>query len=1444
MRTFMKKSSPALLLAVLVLLTGILVGTAVTASAEEVAEPEHEASVYHPVTGLLKSGRLDDLLAEYSWLGATYNYRIVLHKDAELAKAGLYIKGFSEVEGNGHTIYIDDSINVSSTTHFLMVTHEGNTVFKNINFVGQDMDWDGSVETMKAFGSVDNYFGAIQINAGNRHVEFQNCTMTGFKTLGRASCIWFTGNTTAKNQNGDIVYDASVYNNNYGLYLKDTEIVGNYAGGVKSNGSNSDGYAVWVQYSGTGYYGNKVHVSGNTLVKDNYHNITGLARSNIYVFKTGAATGIESSVLMVEEDFTGCVGMNVDQSINHDVAAGRRGCIFYVGDSFDADGKYIRQGVVFANTGDAGSCYVSPQGVSLGHLPSYLVADDETSPYGSFVGAAHGGNFSKLTDTVTLTVMDKTGTKVLFDYEVEVQNGAFIASALPTWATWYDAKYGTPSKTHANGTDYIGKVNYETGFLASTNKGVTWVYQTVMTNHTSSAGVSTINSNLTHLEAVGDYVMEFHHGTALNSTLIIDFNGYTLTRADKSYYLMWEGNSAGTYWQNITIRNIVVDGTITDAEGNTSIPTDGVTFIRGRKHATMTFENCEFKNIITTGTAKETYSSYGAAIMVNADSPITLKNVTMTNCKGHAGAFYAGAVSVYLAGNTRIGELENGAVVANTAAGTYAVDTAIAVIETFTGEVYLSIEGYGTTNQPVYYRDSKVTPTDELKARAFVAEGAEILGRIAPSGAPTTYFAYNNQGTLSWTTPGNALADTVVYDAETNTLSRSAWFYNDGTADVQTSVVIADVFNYFVKDIDMSAVEAVNATTLAYGDLKTVIAAAAAGQTVEVLRDVKGVKNIDIPGSVTIDGNGHTLTMYNTEKPAEEDAIYFFKPLNHWITIKDVVLHGGAAEVGVWDEKVAAPNNSQVFPAYKILTLDNVKITGMRWTYTDTSDRGMIFGAGQWCTNLYLNDVEITDNIFNTPNGTSSATYGLVIRMASSVATFMSGKCVVKDNFRIVPGTEEGTVNYYPANFKNTNQARLVIGELAEGSRIHVSNGINHAALINAETGLPYNYSGMIFRDRDSFAMAADKILTSGYYYSYNYLVWDGVSTTTVDGKTVAMISVNTTATLDTANVQGGGGIDSDRLAMIYYIPITADRYATDVVVAKDGEEIWRKNLSELTLKTDFADGKARFVIDGADIGMAELTDTYEIYLRAAGTDKVLNGTPATYEAVAKTYLMGLLAGEYDNEMKAAVASLLRYGAKVQTFFKHNLDNLAMTADDEAAWIAAGYLEEIGDGLKGGESVQAFGAGSVAGVELYGATLTMENQMSLRLYFTADSIEGLTFKVGGEAVEVMEGNGMYYIEASHIGTANLAAPVEFEIASVAETLTYTASPMSYVFAVFATENSQITQELKDACEALYYYFVAAGAYFNFNTDIGFTSALVVSLDPVNAYSIPYGITAA
>ncbi len=1425
MRNFMKKSSLALLLAVLVLLTCILVGTAITASADDTAtEPEHEATLYaEDGITVIKTGTFYEVMNyQQGASGNTTNYKVKLHKDVVLTAAWV-VKNVAEIDGAGHTIYIADAINVEDTTYFFSITHKGTTVFKNINFVGQSKAWwEGGkkVEDMKAFGVADKTKGAggaIYVGSADRHFEMQNCTMTAFRTNGQASCIFY-----------NYAGATATYDGNCGVYLKDTVIVGNYAVGATWGGSSS---AIKLPVYAN-VYGNKLHVSGNTIVKDNYDKFGDA--SNIYVYNSnsGANGPIESSVLFVEDDFTGTVGVMLLGGMAS--SSKLRGCVFFEGESYDTAN---RQGVVFANNGYAttGGDWISPQSTN-----SYrnFVNDDSTTPCGCFASANIATNWSTLTDTTKLTVMDSTGEKEIFSGDFLIQNGAILSA----WATWTDSTYGTVSKTHANGVDYIATLS--SGIVpvfASKDNGATWEFHEKLTN-------TVLTKDYTNVEVLGDYVIDRILTFAEGSAVVVDFNNFTVTRANGQYYFYCVGTSADSL--SFTVKNAKFVGDANDSTAynlflllNTHANPNGMS----AASPAVTFDNCTFTNFVTNGSGNDTDTKGRAAVIgAGGRSKVILKDVTMTGCAGTKGAVYvygsAGSATgvkndpempaIYLEGNTQIYNDTTKSETRNMV-HIWQNYAALGVSGTFTGTVEVSPRTTGD-NKPTYGQsNSESNACDDAKARCYVAEGAEVKGRIFATG--TNYFAYNNNGTLCWMSPGGTLDTTNVvplsYDEETNTLSGAAWYYNDGKKDVATTVAVPGQYVYFIKEVDADAVIN-NGSTLVYGDLKTVLEGAAADQTVEILRDVTGVQNITISNAITVDGNGKTLTWAIVDADNLTEAENFMiKAAADGIVYKDIVFHGGAAEKGVW-ERSLAPYDSVMLPHEAAISFEGCTIRGARIEYTQSNaEIGAIFGSGYKA--LTLIDTTIIDNIikFSEAHGGTDAVDSyphLITQRSNTAITKISGKMVFNENYRIVA---DGKV-YQDNLFGSTK--RLLVGELTAGSEVHTVAAQPFTPELNAE-GKPYNNSGYLYTDNLTAIEATtedDVVTITGSSYYQSYLHYTG---TQIDQLAANQISMS--------DMYAQGEITTDKFQLYYKSTVKADYYGTDVVIKINGNEVSRKNLSEHK-----APAASVFTFDDVAVGMAELTDAIEIELQDKETKAVL----ASKSTMAKEYADGLIAATegVTTAQKKAVASLLQYGAMVQTYFGYHTDELAMTADDLTAWKEANIITDVATNSIdiSGEKVYATASGTQPeGITVGGAGLTMENEMSLRLYFSLGEGKALTdysFTIDGVPVTPEESGSRYYIEASNIGTADLAKYVAFAITYGETTYTVNASPMTYVLAV--TKNDAQPDNLKNVCEALYYYYKAVAECFPSVIDAtGFVivgTQLVKSIDTETGYSVPHGVS--
>ncbi|MBO4980060.1 MAG: hypothetical protein J6D16_06605, partial [Clostridia bacterium] len=904
---------------------------------------------------------------------------------------------------------------------------------------------------------------------------------------------------------------------------------------------------------------------------------------------------------------------------------------------------------------------------------------------------------------------------------------------------------------------------------------------------------------------------------ASNATWTLDFHGNLFQRGNNYSRIEFDGTGV-----NATIKNARFD--------DSNLASGLYTMLVASGGATLTVENCSFTNMSTTGTPVNLTN--GAAITV-VSSTLYLKDVEMTNCTGVQGAVgcYGNNCKIYVAGNTRIFNDEDDT---KNYVHLYTGNSSIGVWGDFTGQVQVSIGGVNI-NKPVIH--SGTASTDEYKSEACaVAEGAEIRGLIY-LGNDKGYLAYNNDGVLCWTRPGTALPTDnlkpVTVDASDKTkLTCTAWFYNDGTTEAQTTAAISGVCNYYIKEttVEADAYIVKDDGSITYGALATVLSTATAGQTVEVMRDIEGLANLSIPAACTVDGNGKTLTVYVGAESPTLDANnhwYLIKTLASGVTLKNLNISGGAAQKGVWAGALSPQNLLLInVTASQTLTMDNCTVTGLRMQVDDTIGANGLIIKHNSAGVLNLKDCEFTDNMVMIPqDSTTSKVYNsakIWFRVYSSGNMNLEGKIVIKDNWSI---TSDG-VTAISDNLTDVVAARLHVGQLTEGSHIEMRYSAEYTPIPNEQgklydnTGYFYYYTPANLRTIASYpnGLTGSASKTGGVLH-YN-------------GATVLLItkdSIGITAPARQASV------DSDKVDFRYTLTVKADYFGTEVVTKIHGEEVARTPLYNFT-------PSASVITVPVAVGMAELDDEIVIELQDASGAVLASTTSDT----VKAYALSILEGEYPDTMKAAIASLLQYGATVQTHFGHNTENLAMTAGDLESWTALGVTVKTVDSNTlntASATVAATASGTLPeSVKIQGATLTMENETSLRLYVTVTG--DATFTVNNkEASLKTDTAGRTYLEASNIGTASLATAATFTISDGTDTYTYNASPMSYVYTVQTATHGSITASLKAACEALYYYYEAIAAHFDLTNNTGFTTSDTVVLETIsdtpNTFSAPY-----
>jgi hypothetical protein len=236
---------------------------------------------------------------------------------------------------------------------------------------------------------------------------------------------------------------------------------------------------------------------------------------------------------------------------------------------------------------------------------------------------------------------------------------------------------------------------------------------------------------------------------------------------------------------------------------------------------------------------------------------------------------------------------------------------------------------------------------------------------------------------------------------------------------------------------------------------------------------------------------------------------------------------------------------------------------------------------------------------------------------------------------------------------------------------------------------------------------------------------------------------------------------------------------------------------------------EVRVNVDGEEVP-TQLTQnedgTYQVFIKVAAAQMtseiqiVVNGQPVEKTYSVRDYADVILAGEYNDYVKALVSNMLAYGGAAQNYFNVNTDNWA---DKD---ITVAEITVPGDDL----SVEI--SDQLDGINFYGASLVMRSKIAVRFYFTAESVEGLTFTVNGDVYTPASANGMYYVEAADINPQELADVLNMVVSDDTNNLSVSYSPVIYISRMYHKAGS--SEQLKAVVKALYGYHLAAKAYID------------------------------
>lgn len=256
-------------------------------------------------------------------------------------------------------------------------------------------------------------------------------------------------------------------------------------------------------------------------------------------------------------------------------------------------------------------------------------------------------------------------------------------------------------------------------------------------------------------------------------------------------------------------------------------------------------------------------------------------------------------------------------------------------------------------------------------------------------------------------------------------------------------------------------------------------------------------------------------------------------------------------------------------------------------------------------------------------------------------------------------------------------------------------------------------------------------------------------------------------------------------------------------------------NAEDVTVHFTWGDGKTAGVTLSEDaksqngyyraqVLLPAADQTYEV--TAAVT---LNGIEYTNSYSIKAYADAILSGNYEDDVKELVKTMLNYGAYAQLQFNRNTDNLAnegldydLRSIDESDINAE--IPRIDQ-----ETLDEYG------LRYVGYTLSLKSETVLRFFFSVTDEEkysGAALSLG-DSTEVLTRGDYIYVEIADITANNLDRKYTL---SVGGKVLGAYSALSYVKDVLADSSSD--ERLVNVVTALYRYNEAAKAYFSEQAD--------------------------
>ncbi len=585
---------------------------------------------------------------------------------------------------------------------------------------------------------------------------------------------------------------------------------------------------------------------------------------------------------------------------------------------------------------------------------------------------------------------------------------------------------------------------------------------------------------------------------------------------------------------------------------------------------------------------------------------------------------------------------------------------------------------------------------------------------------------------------------------------------------------------------------------------------------------------------------GDAVTYDNLELVLKDDLYYFANgfrlQVNENVTIsgKDLQIYGGGFKTAVAGTNVKLLGGSYLCDdgyasiyggGYKANVNGDVNlyVGNINPTYTASHDgKTRLYGGGYVYsgTNQIFGDINLTiaganvDRVCGVSHVTSAVSGDVNVRMTGggvySLIGGGGGTCAISGNINLtmtggtaaqVFGANEG------ASYTGNVTVRLQGGTITR--RFFGGCYNNFTGVFESENHVTGNVNVYIYEDMN-FAWNTSESDAGFYAHSrYNPLFDDEVTNiyyisaaaqTKQEGKLGAKnsgmkwVMGSSTAVADTVSVltkvEKWNIVLGDDIGANFYVRIPegiADVSVLKVTVAGETKTY------DISRQKPYKTG---LYLIPVDVAAAQMTEPIKLQLVIDGVE--CEEVSYTVRQYAETILSDT-TGSYAAQIQTLLKHMLDYGAAAQNYFGVNTTNQANV----------GYVLNYTAQYPASYPAPAV-EGGISGVRFYGASLITSSHVAVRYYFTADSVEGVTFTADGKTYTAVEKNGMFYVEVPGIDPHEYCDSIALSAVKGEETMQVTYSPLTY----FVRMSQKGSSTLKALVNAMYGYYEAAFAYVN------------------------------